>query len=227
MTGNLACAPSFANDASADVARRLVLGALEEVGIRPPLLFEPYVPGAHVWRFDTGAGQVIGLLWDAPGFLPGIEWQEEAKIRIAAQQKKTVTLKLDAPRHVYDVRTGEYLGQTQELTRSIQPGLVHLLSALPYGVTGLAISGKASTLAVAAQIEPQDAKPGTHLFHVEVCDPEGNPVTAYGQNVLAPGGQCRITIPFALSDKAGDWTVTATDVLTGVTGNALVKKDNQ
>ncbi|MFH0962681.1 MAG: alpha-amylase family protein [Planctomycetota bacterium] len=227
MVGHVSTAPSFADNPTADAARRLIQGTLAEAGIRPPLGLEPYIPGAHVWRFDTGAGQVIGLLWDAPGFLPGIEWQEEAKIRIAAQEKKNVTLKLGAPRHLYDIRTGEYLGQSRDLARTLQPGLVQLLAALPYRVTGLLISRGSKGLAITVKTEADNAQLGTHVFHIEVFDPEGKPIEAYAQNVVAPAGRCEVVIPFALDDKPGDWTIRATDVLTGVAGNATVKKENR
>ena len=227
MIGHLGTAPSFADETSADVVRRLTQGALRESDIRPPIALAPYIPGTHVFRFDTDGGMILGLLWDAPGFLPGIQWNEEVKIELAAAREETVALKLDAARHLYDVRTGKYLGTMQEVERSIQPGLPHILSALPYRVTGLSISGNATDLSVALAIEPQDAKPGTHVFRIEVLDPQGNPADAYAQNALAPGGTCKTSVPFALDDAPGDWTVTVTDVATGVTGKAVVKKDNR
>ena len=223
MTGNLCYAPSFADDATADVARKLIQGALALADIGEPIAMKPHVPGTHVFRFDTGAGQVLGLLWDAPGFLPGIKYHEQAKVDIAAGRKKTVTLLLDEARHIYDIRTGEYIGKKRRLDRTIRPGLVGLLSALAYRVTGLSIAGDADGATISAEIDGDEEASGMHVFRVEVADPQGNDVKAYAQNALAPGGTCRVVIPFALDDAAGDWTITATDVLTGVTAKAVIE----
>jgi hypothetical protein len=58
--------------------------------------------------------------------------------------------------------------------------------------------------------------PGTHVLRIEVQDPQGRLLRHYGQNVVCPEGQGQATIPLALNDAPGQWTVTARDVATGV-----------
>ena len=55
-----------------------------------------------------------------------------------------------------------------------------------------------------------------------VADPDGKPCPWYAQNVPAPGGTAAVRVPLAFSDRAGRWTILATDVLTGVKGSTTV-----
>ncbi len=45
---------------------------------------------------------------------------------------------------------------------------------------------------------------------------------AYSKNVLAEGGQATFTLPSALNDAPGAYTVRVTDVVTGASAAAVV-----
>ncbi|HML47156.1 MAG TPA: beta-galactosidase, partial [Clostridia bacterium] len=63
------------------------------------------------------------------------------------------------------------------------------------------------------------------VFAVAVTDPQGVYSTRYSQNLLAPDGVLVHTIPFALNDAAGDWTVEAKDVATGTSARVLLRRE--
>ena len=119
---------------------------------------------------------------------------------------------------------GKYLGQSKELSRTVTPGRVHLLAALPYRVTGINLSVPAhlapgDRLEYAARILRDDdgAAPVLHVFRVELVDPRGRPADHYASNLNAPDGRAQSSLNFALNEQPGAWTLTVRDVATGVT----------
>jgi len=57
----------------------------------------------------------------------------------------------------------------------------------------------------------------------DVVDPAGKIAPAYSGNVLAPNGRMDRSLPFALNDSAGSWTIRARDMLTGQTQSKSVE----
>ena len=55
------------------------------------------------------------------------------------------------------------------------------------------------------------------IFHVDVMDPEGNRSIVYSGNLNAPRGIGMKSIPFAVNDPPGKWTVVVHDLLSGQT----------
>jgi uncharacterized protein YfaS (alpha-2-macroglobulin family) len=54
-----------------------------------------------------------------------------------------------------------------------------------------------------------------HVFRVECTGPDGNAVPHYSRNVLAARGTTGYSIPLAVNDATGRWTVRVTDILSG------------
>ncbi|MFH0965520.1 MAG: alpha-amylase family protein [Planctomycetota bacterium] len=223
----------FVDDDKARSTRVVLQAVLALAGVTPPAELAPHAPGCHVYRFNSGNALFLGVLWDAPAFLPGVAYSElyhpgTAKVTREtlaglAAQKRRVTLTLSAQSHVYDVVKGEYLGFLSEVPREISPGPVQLLAALPYRVTGLEASVKSSQVAPGASLEfsaalaVEGGAPDsvTHVFRVELADPDARPAPHYARNLRAPGGRCEGTLGLALNDKAGTWTLSVRDVVTG------------
>jgi len=61
------------------------------------------------------------------------------------------------------------------------------------------------------------------VLHVSVTDPDGNPAPAYARNVPAPGGVADLRLPLAVSDAAGEWTLTVRDVLSGASISTAIE----
>ena len=62
-----------------------------------------------------------------------------------------------------------------------------------------------------------------HAFRVEVADPDGQNLRHYAVNALAENGSAEVTIPWALNDRPGNYTITARDVISGVKTELRVK----
>jgi hypothetical protein len=57
---------------------------------------------------------------------------------------------------------------------------------------------------------------------MDVVDPSGRRVPQYSGNLVAPRGRARMTLPLALNDPAGQWTLRVTDVLSGQTRTSVI-----
>lgn len=130
-----------------------------------------------------------------------------------------------AESHVYDVRGRAYLGHTARVEAVLPPGETALYACLPYRVGGLALEVPAAVeagaeLPLRAALAVSAGKPGDHVFHVELRDPTGRAVGHYARNLLAPDGTLTTTIPLALNETRGAWTVSVLDVLTGTSATA-------
>lgn len=140
------------------------------------------------------------------------------------KEPETFRIKYDKNAFVYDVRARKYLGNTLKDPAGItlQPGGSTVLAALPYKVDGvkvLADEKSKGLLEIRAAVQC-DGKAGLHVFHVCVTDPEGKSCNAFKLNLKAEAGRLEYSLPTGLNRKAGKWTVSVTDVLSGMTGKA-------
>jgi len=174
----------------------------------PPL--SCVVEGDHavkVRRFVHGGVQLIGLLRDVkPG---GCQ----------------VRLTLPAAQHIYDARAGEVLGAKKELTLELTAGEAKLLALLPEKLTAVKVQPAALKLAPGAMMAYAVAAVGEkqklpRTFRVEVTDPAGRPRSYYGTQLATDQDIAQGTFQLALNDAPGKWKITATDVATGVKGEA-------
>ena len=67
-------------------------------------------------------------------------------------------------------------------------------------------------------VAPAAGKVGRHVLRLRVLGPDGKEREAYRQTVVAEAGRAEVSLPLALDDAAGTWTLSAQDVATGVTG---------
>ena len=138
------------------------------------------------------------------------------------QSPQMMKIQLPARRHAYDSRNGVYLGETDETSAVIGPGRALLYSLLPYRVDALEIEApkavtRGSGLSVSLSIRAVGESPGMHVIHLQLRDPDRNESRHYRENILALAGKADTTIPIALNDLIGTWTITARDVATGRT----------
>lgn len=129
--------------------------------------------------------------------------------------------------HVYDMRARKYLGKVATTQLTLPPGDTALYACLPYSVSALRVTVPAKVapgaeLPVATKLTA-DGKPGDHVFHVALVNPQGQAVWQYRANHLAPAGTLNVKLPLALNEARGQWTVKVRDVLTGVEGEGKVR----
>jgi len=116
--------------------------------------------------------------------------------------------------HVYDMMNGTYLGLIPRIETNISYR-AQLYALLPYRVRAVDVTGPRRCVAGQAavfhmQVQTQDGVlPSKHVFRVEVFGPEQQPLSYYAANVVAEKGEADMTIPWALNEKPGRYTITA------------------
>jgi hypothetical protein len=138
------------------------------------------------------------------------------------------SIHLSGPRHVYDVRAGQYMGELTDIRfRFPADTMARIFAALPYRVervrlaavgTGPAGGGEAARFS--ASVLPAAADGETHTLRIRVFDPSGGERRTYACSVTTRAGRAEFGVPVALNDPTGDWRVTATDVASGVVGES-------
>jgi len=129
--------------------------------------------------------------------------------------------------HVYDLLRGEYLGESDRIEVDDFARPVRIFSFLPYRVAGLTLQcAKEARLGGAIRgtlkVDAGGAAPVRHVIHLSAQRPDGKGVRYLEQNLEVKGGEVTFSAPLALNELAGQWTVHARDVATGVETNATV-----
>jgi hypothetical protein len=191
--------------------RHQVLAALleKEAAISPRVTVmrrgEGKMPPTEVFRFTSGEAEYVGLLREyfMYDFKP-----------------YPVTVRLPRKAQVYDMRRGVYLGHTDRLDTAL--GFeAHLYALLPYPVKAIRIEGPSAakpgeTSEFAVSVEADGGKPGLHVFRVEVLGPAEESLRYHAATLRAEGGRVRWTIPWALNEQPGRYTLVAKDAASGV-----------
>lgn len=185
---------------------------------------------------DAGNALLKALLLEAGVWIPVTTGRannysdgENEYVVVVDKKPTPCVVKFKKPCHLYDGRQGEYLGHSDSVTIDLAGSEGRWISGLPYRVEGIVLEGPAvirrgERFAFTARLEiEQSIKPGRHVFFVAVHDPEGRECRYYRQKIVAENGGCDIVIPFCLNEKAGEWTITVTDVATGSKAGAKVK----
>ncbi|MBM3475662.1 MAG: hypothetical protein FJX75_20550 [Armatimonadetes bacterium] len=139
---------------------------------------------------------------------------------------QAVTVRLrDGARYVYDVRDGEQVGTeaTASWQADVSRGKPRLFALLPYRVTELrtnlpATIRRGQTLEVGASLRVAPGTPQFHVVHLSVFPPGSDRQhRQYSRNIDCPQGRGGASIPFALNDPPGEWTLRLRDVASGET----------
>ena len=96
-----------------------------------------------------------------------------------------------------------------------RPYAFELLDEKPSPV---AVAVKGDTVKISAS--PKAAT----VVKVAVYDPSGAEAWYYSKKLVVADGHCEMEIPFAKSDAKGTWRIVATDVLTGESRMAVLKR---
>lgn len=209
------------NDTAAKTAS-LIQGLFAKCGLIPEVKLTPHVPGCHLYRFTSGDAQVIGLLWDIPPYLPGIGNLPMKDLdEISATWSRDIALNLDKSMHVYDVLERKYLGRMQEISRTVKPGVVHILAVLPYKVQSVSLKPakesfkQGEMMSFSAEVLTDGLPAGLHVLRIELIDPEGKQMKMYTLKAKAEAGRFVGGIQLSLNEKIGKWKMTVRDIATG------------
>ncbi len=132
----------------------------------------------------------------------------------------SVTVTLPATAFVYNVRTGEALGEKKTIQVTVGPYEPVILSTAPVRMPRLQVSapaqvhrGSSVSIGIASTGTPAEK----HVLHIDAIDPAGNRMLQYSGNVVAQDGRAKKVIPVALNDSTGQWTIRIRDMLSGQT----------
>jgi hypothetical protein len=196
---------------------RMVGGALAAIlkahGIAPPVRVDvpsgPWLAGLEASLHTDGAAQYVGL----------------TKKRMTLHEAEAdVVVHAPATGHVYDMLAGKYV--TSEATWKVRLSAadVRLFSILPYRVTGLSVSldspSAAAGSTVQGQVQVQRSGGGEAVRHVialAVLRPQGQAVRYLARNIETAAGKASFSLPLALNEPKGLYTLQFTDVATGAT----------
>ena len=198
---------------------------LSEAGLRRKLNLSPEIPSLRTYRYRCRDLRYVGLLqhpcraraqWEAAG--RDLITDEDG---LAAPGHVPVRLELDASYHVYDVRTPKYLGRVGTVDVNLGPGRAKLFSLLPYAVRRIKLTAPPTVrageaLPFTAELDVDGGTPGLHVFRTSLRTPAGDEPRWYTRNLKAAVGKTRSSVPLALNDQPGRWTLQVTDVATGV-----------
>lgn len=129
-------------------------------------------------------------------------------------------IQLPERRHLYDARKGEYLGETDRIDALVAPARALVFTLLPYRVTGLDVTApervaRGTPLSLELRVLTVGGPPETHVIHLHVTDADGRMRPELSRNVMLPAGWAVTTLPMALNDPVGAWTIGARDAATG------------
>jgi hypothetical protein len=210
--------------------RSLVNAIFERAGVRPGVEVlsadGKRLAGAQIVRYRFGGAEVVAVVTEnvaaerAVG-RDGVTVYSDAGLGRVARQE--ITVKLPRRAYVNDVRAAKSLGHTDTVRTSVVLGDAVVL--------GLSPSANAVTLRGPAAAEPGEhpefsvtsSARGPSLVRVEVFAPDGSPVQAYAKNILLDGGRASFALPTALNDRAGEYALRATDVVTGASAAAKIR----
>lgn len=197
-----------------------MLGIFTKAGVTPAFRVtdasgKPPV-GVELHRFRNGGVTVLGLHTN-----PQLRVDElgppEFKSNERFEKPQRVTLTLPAEMYVTDIRAGKSLGRVSRLDLTVdsyEPTLL-AVSAVPvpeFRIVAPSTGTRGETLRFGIRVEsPADR----HVFRVEFEAPDGSVVRHYSGNTVSANGSAMATLPLAMNDAAGKWTVRVTDVLSG------------
>ncbi len=193
--------------------------AIRGAGIAPPCeLASPDGGRVHANQqvvFTDGQATYLGL-------------QPDILMYDIADQQAHVTL--PEPTIVYDMRTGKQVGKgpVSEWDVTLSRGHPLAYAMLPYRVRRLQVeaprsAGLGETVQVGATVETS-GEPGYHVVRVDLYAPGSDtPHRQYSQNIACDAGSGTVSIPFALSDPAGEWRLRLRDAATGVTQTRTIE----
>lgn len=178
------------------------------------------LPGAEVTCFKNGPVDLITAVTNGAALYGGVGQKLEGR-SFQYDPKETATITLVSAGHLYNERTGDYLGETDTVTLPWKAEEPIILARLPYRVKGL--SAKAAVrkgrVEYGVRIDATDT-PGEHVVRVDVYGPDGRWYPHYSKNGVAEEGLCTGGFRLALNDQKGAWRLAARDAVTGTTAEA-------
>jgi hypothetical protein len=142
-----------------------------------------------------------------------------------------VAARVTLPRsyHIYDLRSGKYLGTPRSFDTKLRWGRAAFYLASPYQLKGLKVAlssarpkpGEAVTATISLPVPARDK--AKQAVYVEVFTPDGEQ-PLWGRYVkMLEGGKAQVQVPVAYNDTPGTWRVKATEPFSRLSAEASWK----
>ena len=195
------------------VQRKEVFRLLNQAGSKPVMTVREDLPGREAMHFADGNMHIFAV----------------ARSQVLSNDSAEQTFTFPVKGHVYDLRAGKYLGQTDTIKAVVPHGEASVWGVYPYTVKRMVINAQESVqggkdLTAEFGIEVSSGKPGKHVFHVEIVPPSGEVRFFMKRNLTAENGKAELVFRIAENDPAGIWTLKVTDVLSGVSAQHKFEK---
>ncbi len=188
--------------------RQRIFDLLEKAGVKQVLGNSDVVtvPGREAMHFVDGNMHVFAVL----------------RNQTRSQDSLEQTFRFPLKGHVYDLRAGKYLGETDAVRAKVPLGEASVWGVYPYAVKKVEIAAPSSVkggtdLVANLSVDVSGGIPGKHVFHTELMPPDGKPPRFFlKRNLLGENGKARLVFRMAENDPQGEWTLRVTDVMTGI-----------
>ena len=184
-------------------------GVRHEVGV---LRDGESMPGVERCSFQDGAVRYTGIL----PFMHLRGGWGALRLGDSTDPIANVALRFPVKAHLYNVRSHKYLGLTDTMVVTIDPGVPLLFAHLPYKVRG--VKATAGPGGIGLQILPGGA---AHAVRVQLFEPAGRERPEYGRVLHLPNGAGELTAPLVTNDPVGAWRIKATDAVSGASAEAI------
>ncbi|MBQ7696779.1 MAG: hypothetical protein IJT50_16865, partial [Lentisphaeria bacterium] len=144
--------------------------------------------------------------------------------RFDLKKGSKLTVKLPVKGHIYEVRSGKYLGYGDTFASFLVPGIANFYAVEKSKVTGLRLSAppKAAPGATVKVDFTAAGAQGPQVFNVRVTDPKGVTLKLYRKNYRTPGNSGQYTFQIPFNGAPGEWKVQVIHVNTGMKQTASV-----
>lgn len=138
-----------------------------------------------------------------------------------------VTVKLPAPRYVYEMRTGRSSGAlTDSFETTAQPFVATLLVVSERPLHPPMLSRVSDTVVRGGSMKFRVAIPqalGRRVLKIRATRPDGKSARWFERSLIVRDGQGELDLPVAWNETVGKWTITATDLFTTRTTKSTVR----
>lgn len=182
-------------------------------------------------RFAFRSGEALYFAFNVNGRVRQNELGDVSVEGVSFGKPIPLSVKLPKKYNVYNPRTNEYYGKTDLVPVELDPFGAVWLSLFPYKIKKIEVrrakvekGGDPLLVRYTAKLKVSGGKPGLHVFHLLVLDPDGNICDFHTRNLVAENGVVSGALRLACNGKAGKWRLRFRDAASGVTGELVVEK---
>jgi len=196
--------------------RKILKKIFSDVGVYPPVIAKPEVPGLEINRFKSGKIRYITLIQKI--------FEKDPTLKSYGEKNKkpiSATISFSSPFFTYNILSKQFLGLSSQVNFEIQLGRPVIFALLPYEIKELKLSISPSRIEKGEEIKysvkiitSNKSNPGEQIIFIQFFDPSGKEVECYRKK-LAVKNNIVEEEKLALNDPSGRWTIIATDLISG------------